>query len=129
MKQASVIIIPVGSNFLSLVKNNKFGLIGGSLDSPETPFQCAMRELYEETGLRSDPNNLVFLASNHDESGVLSHLYASAVCLHQAPSHSTPEGKLAIATKSQLLSDDARFPIWNKWAFYMYDKWRFYGYV
>lgn len=127
MKQASVIIIQMGdSDFLSLLKNNKFGMIGGSLEDTETPLQCAIRELYEETGLRTDLNNLVYLNSNFDETGVFSHLYTSRSLLPAVPSHTSPEGKLVKASKQNLLSDAARFPVWNKWAFHIYDSWRYY---
>lgn len=127
MKYASVIIIPVGNQFLSLIKNNRFGLIGGSFDPGETPIQCAVRELHEETGLRSaNPTlDLVYLGVKPDETFVWSHLFVATKPLIEVPKHKSPEGKLSIASKSQLLSDKARFPVWNSWAFYMYEQWRF----
>ena len=78
------LITPVGIIMqVRKLDNNKLGLWGGSLEREETPRQCAVREIFEETRLQISERKLKFISvdkhyhtySNGDRAKFTTHRY------------------------------------------------------
>lgn len=48
---------------------------GGHKEMNETDFQCAIRELFEETGIRANPDEIHKIGQSFNEAGVIVHAY------------------------------------------------------
>lgn len=48
---------------------------GGCKEVNETEHQCAIRELFEETGIRANPDEIVKIGQTFNDSGVIVHAY------------------------------------------------------
>lgn len=56
--------------------NNKWTAPGGHLEAGETPLEGAVRELYEESGIKADPKDLKFLKTiKNEDNGYIVHGY------------------------------------------------------
>lgn len=127
--RASVIIIPFSNTdfYISLLKEGKYGLIGGKCEPFESSIKGAIRELKEETGISATSKNLIYLGTKK-ETNCKTRLYL----LNQKVDdivlqHNTPEGTLCLVDRKKLTGRKSRFPSWNKWAFAQLDFFRKVG--
>lgn len=119
---AVVIIAPKDDYFafFAAIKSKKhngaIGLIGGKIEKNETPKKAAARELYEESGLIINPEDLIFLGMRTDGN----HVNVLFLALPDAvfgTLRSSDEGIAIWATESQLCDEFSQYPQWNCWAF------------
>lgn len=117
MKKASVILIPKSGTktiFLGLLKNKKYGFIGGKLDKNESFIKAALRELEEESGIKTKRENLLYLGKSLDKDRFMTNGYLLLnPKIRKIPDYSSEEGKLVWVSSKILLSEKARFPKWN----------------
>lgn len=112
MKETSLCYLEHDERYLMLLRNkkendpnkNKWIGVGGKLEKDESPFECAKREIYEETGI--DANNLLYRGRVFFKSDIyedeLMHLF-TADCIADT---FTPcnEGELCWIPKKDVLS-------------------------
>jgi len=73
------LVVPRGQQYLAIARNfnpRDVNLPGGNSDPEDTePVQTAIRELFEESGLRTQPPQLHLLEARPNERGVLTYAY------------------------------------------------------
>lgn len=67
------VIIQYGNKILleNRVDSNRWAIIGGGLNLDEDLVSCAIREVFEETGLKLDKNQLQFYKTYNDPSRIV----------------------------------------------------------
>lgn len=119
---AVVIIAPKDVHFVffagikSYKHNLRFGFPGGKVEKNEHPQKAASRELFEETGLIIDPEDLIFLGKRHD-GGHHNWVYLALPDQVFGELRSSAEGIAVWITEEQLCDYDSLYPEWNRWAF------------
>lgn len=80
LKEAVSIVVYAGDKILMGMRNDTllYTLPGGCKNLNESPYQAAVRELFEETGIRIDERmmELKSLGSKMNDGGVLVHAYS-----------------------------------------------------
>jgi len=90
VKSAGILLLISNSNENNKVlvqvrssEKNRLGIFGGGIEGNETPIECAIRELREETGMEVDESQLEFLEINEhnleykngDKVHYIAHIY------------------------------------------------------
>lgn len=63
-------------------RKGKYGFPKGHLEKGETPNECALRELFEETGITNNQielSDMVFFEKNHQEKKVIGYYFAHPI--------------------------------------------------
>ena len=86
----------------------KVGVFGGGAEMGETPIECAMREIYEEIGLRLPQNQLDPLGTldktENDGSVTACHFYLATGV--DPTGLTVSEGRMVLLDRDQLENDD-----------------------
>lgn len=89
------LVVPRGQQYLAIARHfnpRDVNLIGGDAEPEDTePVQTAIRELFEESGLRTQPHQLQLLEAQPNERGRLT--YAYLVKAYRGRLRSSEEGK------------------------------------
>ena len=112
-KVAGVCLVPRGPLVLAVTRGsnlNDLGLPGGKQEPGETPENCAIRELAEETNLFTHDLNLIDI--NNDEFGYL--VYTYEVKKFTGQLKSSIEGKALWVEPKQLIQSSCTFKKANK---------------
>ena len=90
IKGAACILIPVDGLYLAVSRKNnttKWGLPGGKREAGERLIDCAIRETFEETGLKFDESDLtlIYIGNEYDSGAVLEFVVAAYMTLPYGP--------------------------------------------
>lgn len=120
MRDAAVMLIIKDGLILSISRRNdstKFGLLGGKLDTNETPEQAAIRETIEEAGVKVSKCDFIFRRDEPRENnnGEDFHVYCFyALEWEGEPIHSSEEGEVKWLTEKDLTTDKGAFADYNR---------------
>ena len=119
MRNAAVMLIIKDGLILSVSRRydkTKFGLAGGKVEPDETPRAAAIREAYEETGVRvSDCIFLYYRDAPRDRpEGEDFHAYCYLATEWTGTPQSSEEGEVAWLTEAELTGDKGAFPDYNR---------------
>lgn len=121
MKETVLIYIEKDNQYLLIHKvkkdmnQNKYMGVGGKIEDNETPYQAAIRETYEETGLTVKPifkADIYFHSNDYDEK-----MYLYKVLNFYGDIKESDEGKLVWVNKFRLKD----LPMWEG-DYYFLDK-------
>jgi 8-oxo-dGTP diphosphatase len=91
-KIAAMVILKSGSRYLLLKRGKapnigKYLPVGGRLEPHETPFECAIRETYEETGIRIEHPRFcgMLTESSATDYNWISYIYLADIEAIEAP--------------------------------------------
>ena len=123
MRQAAVMLIVCNGFILSVSRRNnpaKFGLPGGKVEENETPQAAAIRETFEETGVKVNSCDLIFIRMEPKDSpegeDFNTHCFY-ATSWEGTPSNSE-EGIVKFLSYEELISSEmGAFPEYNELTF------------
>jgi 8-oxo-dGTP pyrophosphatase MutT (NUDIX family) len=117
MREAGVMLIIKDGLILSISRRDdttKFGLPGGKLEPGEQPWEAAVRETFEETGVIVDMYSEIFRREERTSSGEIFYTYCYyAVAWSGTPTNSE-EGVVTWLTDKELTETHGAFPDYNR---------------
>lgn len=119
MRSAAVMLVIKDGLILSVSRKNNtflFGLVGGKVDEGETPEQAAIRECFEETGVKV--KTCVQLYKRVVPAISADGLDFSTYCFYAIEWEGSPqqqeEGIIAWLSAEELTTDKGAFPDYNR---------------
>jgi len=118
MRNAAVMLIIKDGLILAVSRRydkTKFGLPGGKVEPDETPDQAAIRETLEETGIKVNKCEFIFLRDEPRDrpEGQDFHAYCFYATEWEGEPHDSEEGHVEWLTEHELLSGKGAFPEYN----------------
>lgn len=119
MRNAAVMLIVKDGRILAVSRRNnkaKFGLPGGKVEPEETPWQAAIRETLEETGVKVTKCEFIFLRDEPRDrpEGEDFHAYCYYATEWEGVPHDSEEGVVSWLTQTELLGDKGAFADYNR---------------
>ena len=118
MRNAAVMLIIKDGKILAVSRrHNKamFGLPGGKVEPDETPDQAALRETFEETGVKVSKCEFIFLRDEPKDrpEGEDFHAYCYYATEWEGEPHDSEEGIVTWLTEEELCGDKGAFADYN----------------
>lgn len=118
MRNAAVMLVIKDGRILAVSRRydkTKFGLPGGKLEENETPELAAIRECFEETGIKVSKCNLIFRRDEPRDlpEGEDFHTYCFYAEDWAGEPHDSEEGVVAWLTEEEIISDKGPFADYN----------------
>jgi len=119
MRNAAVMLIIKDGLILSVSRRNdknKWGLPGGKQEADETPEQAAIRETFEETGVKVSKCEFIFLRDEPRVSpeGEDFHAYCFYATEWEGIPQNSEEGEVTWLWEYDLIHDKGAFPDYNR---------------
>lgn len=119
MREAAVMLIIKDGLILGVSRkyNDKlFGLVGGKLEEGETAAEAAIRETYEETGIKVTECTQIYRREEPPDSigGEYFYAYAFFATSWEGIPHTSTEGLVKWITAEELTSSSGAFPDYNR---------------
>lgn len=118
MRNAAVMLVVKDGKILSVSRRNdttKFGLPGGKVEENETPAEAAIRETWEETGVKVSECEFIFLRDEprHAPEGEDFHAYCYYALKWEGEPRDSEEGTVTWLTEEDLIGDKGAFADYN----------------
>lgn len=118
MRNAAVMLIVKDGRILAVSRRydkTKFGLPGGKCEPDETTEQTAIRECFEETGVKVSECKFIFRRDEMRDrpEGEDFHTYCYYALAWEGEPHNSEEGEVAWLTEEELTGDKGAFPEYN----------------
>lgn len=118
MRNAAVMLIIKGGKILAVSRRydkTKFGLPGGKCEPNETPGMAAIRETYEETGIKVSDCIHIFTRDEPKDrpEGEDFHTYCYYAVTWEGEPHNSEEGEVTWLTEAELCGDKGAFADYN----------------
>jgi 8-oxo-dGTP pyrophosphatase MutT (NUDIX family) len=122
MREAAVMLLLKNDNGLKILAvsrrydKTKFGLPGGKLEPNETPKDAAIRECFEETGVKVVHCCLIYRRDEMRDrpEGEDFHTYCYYGTKWEGEPHNSEEGEVAWLSEEELTGDKGAFPEYNR---------------
>lgn len=119
MREAGVMLIVQDGLILAVSRrydSTKFGLPGGKLELLETPKEAAIRETYEETGIKVTECTQIYRREEPPDSigGEYFYAYAFFATSWEGVPHTSTEGLVKWISAKELTSSSGAFPDYNR---------------
>lgn len=119
MRNAAVMLVIKDGLILSVSRRydkTKFGLPGGKTEPDETPKEAAIRETFEETGVRVTDCTWLYVRVEPKEKSDGEDFYTHCffACDWSGTAHNSEEGEVAWLTEAELTGDNGAFADYNR---------------
>ena len=119
MRNAAVMLIIKDGRILAVSRRHdktKFGLPGGKCEPEETPDQAAIRECWEETGIKVSKCEFIFRRDEPRDrpEGEDFHCYCYYATEWSGTAHDSEEGVVKWLTEHELTVDKGAFADYNR---------------
>lgn len=119
MREAAVMLVVMDGLILAVSRRNeldRFGLAGGKLELMETPAEAAIRETYEETGIRVKTCSQIYMREEPPShpGGEPFFAYAFYATSWEGSPCQSDEGVVKWITAEELTSTKGAFPEYNR---------------